>query len=216
MVNNGPFLATVTTIILYIPIYLSLINLSWTGKLKIIYSFLQIFFPPLKNIFIPGFLNCWLAKRTLENMFVSSKNGSTIVLLFAAQSTCVMNSSYHDPNSLIDSCTIVPIAEWFAQSYAAIPIGIVTSSHDTFSHTTMPHIYQVCISARWHVHYSLTWSVLVQTAIIPESSSSFVLGKLFHFIPVTLLFPIELVVVGNYEREEGMNCSRTRWRKENH
>ncbi|RWS03931.1 potassium channel subfamily T member 1-like isoform X4 [Dinothrombium tinctorium] len=28
-----------------------------------------IFYRPLRNIFIPGFLNCWLAKRTLENMF---------------------------------------------------------------------------------------------------------------------------------------------------
>ncbi|PZC80045.1 hypothetical protein B5X24_HaOG215514 [Helicoverpa armigera] len=26
-------------------------------------------FPPLRNLFIPVFLNCWLAKRSLENMF---------------------------------------------------------------------------------------------------------------------------------------------------
>ncbi|KFM57425.1 Potassium channel subfamily T member 2, partial [Stegodyphus mimosarum] len=24
---------------------------------------------PLRNLFIPGFLNCWLAKHALENMF---------------------------------------------------------------------------------------------------------------------------------------------------
>ncbi|XP_074602047.1 potassium channel subfamily T member 2-like isoform X2 [Brevipalpus obovatus] len=28
-----------------------------------------ILLPKLRNIFVPGFLNCWLAKRTLENMF---------------------------------------------------------------------------------------------------------------------------------------------------
>ncbi|KAH9628001.1 hypothetical protein HF086_017976 [Spodoptera exigua] len=27
-------------------------------------------FPPLRNLFIPVFLNCWLAKRSLENMFL--------------------------------------------------------------------------------------------------------------------------------------------------
>ncbi|CAK1588740.1 unnamed protein product [Parnassius mnemosyne] len=30
---------------------------------------LTILFPPLRNLFIPVFLNCWLAKRSLENMF---------------------------------------------------------------------------------------------------------------------------------------------------
>ncbi|KAH0811954.1 hypothetical protein GEV33_010837 [Tenebrio molitor] len=30
---------------------------------------LQIFYPPLRNLFIPVFLNCWLAKHALENMF---------------------------------------------------------------------------------------------------------------------------------------------------
>jgi len=32
---------------------------------------LQIFQPTLINLFIPVFLNCWLAKKSLENMFVS-------------------------------------------------------------------------------------------------------------------------------------------------
>lgn len=36
------------------------------------FSYLQIFFPPLRHLFIPIFLNCWLAKHSLENMFVSS------------------------------------------------------------------------------------------------------------------------------------------------
>ncbi|XP_045784484.1 potassium channel subfamily T member 1 isoform X6 [Maniola jurtina] len=30
---------------------------------------LTVPFPPLRNLFIPVFLNCWLAKRSLENMF---------------------------------------------------------------------------------------------------------------------------------------------------
>ncbi|XP_062525171.1 potassium channel subfamily T member 2 isoform X2 [Bombyx mori] len=30
---------------------------------------LTLTFPPLRNLFIPVFLNCWLAKRSLENMF---------------------------------------------------------------------------------------------------------------------------------------------------
>ncbi|KPJ09310.1 Potassium channel subfamily T member 1 [Papilio machaon] len=30
---------------------------------------LTLLFPPLRNLFIPVFLNCWLAKRSLENMF---------------------------------------------------------------------------------------------------------------------------------------------------
>lgn len=29
----------------------------------------QVFFPPLRHLFIPVFLNCWLAKHSLENMF---------------------------------------------------------------------------------------------------------------------------------------------------
>ncbi|CAG2066203.1 unnamed protein product, partial [Timema podura] len=30
-----------------------------------------LLWPPLRNLFIPVFLNCWLAKQSLENMFVS-------------------------------------------------------------------------------------------------------------------------------------------------
>ena len=29
----------------------------------------KIWWPPLRYVFIPIFLNCWLAKRQLENMF---------------------------------------------------------------------------------------------------------------------------------------------------
>lgn len=36
----------------------------------------QIFWAPLRNLFIPVFLNCWLAKHTLENMIVSLGLGS--------------------------------------------------------------------------------------------------------------------------------------------
>ncbi|KAK9712045.1 Ion channel [Popillia japonica] len=34
---------------------------------------LTVFYPPIRNLFIPVFLNCWLAKHSLENMFVTSK-----------------------------------------------------------------------------------------------------------------------------------------------
>lgn len=48
-------------------------KLSYTST---IYLFIfrlgrQILWPPMRNLFIPIFLNCWLAKRSLENMFVS-------------------------------------------------------------------------------------------------------------------------------------------------
>lgn len=33
---------------------------------------LKIFWHPLRNIFVPVFLNCWLAKGALENMIVSN------------------------------------------------------------------------------------------------------------------------------------------------
>lgn len=36
----------------------------------------QIFWAPLRNLFIPVFLNCWLAKHALENMIVSRGPGS--------------------------------------------------------------------------------------------------------------------------------------------
>uniref|UniRef100_A0A8C1ZGZ3 Si:dkey-21e5.1 n=1 Tax=Cyprinus carpio TaxID=7962 RepID=A0A8C1ZGZ3_CYPCA len=35
---------------------------------SLIAFFFQIFWPPLRNIFVPVFLNCWLAKSALENM----------------------------------------------------------------------------------------------------------------------------------------------------
>jgi len=31
----------------------------------------QVFYDPLRNLFIPVFFNCWLAKVALENMLVS-------------------------------------------------------------------------------------------------------------------------------------------------
>lgn len=34
-------------------------------------SVLQIFWPPLRQLFIPVFFNIWLAKQALEDMFVS-------------------------------------------------------------------------------------------------------------------------------------------------
>lgn len=30
---------------------------------------ITVFHPPLRNLFVPVFLNCWLAKYALENMF---------------------------------------------------------------------------------------------------------------------------------------------------
>ena len=35
-------------------------------------SLLQIFYYPIREVFVPVFLNCWLAKTALENMLVSS------------------------------------------------------------------------------------------------------------------------------------------------
>lgn len=32
----------------------------------------QIFYIPIRNVFVPVFLNCWLAKAALENMLVST------------------------------------------------------------------------------------------------------------------------------------------------
>lgn len=42
--------------------------------------FLKIFWEPLRNIFVPVFLNCWLAKGALENMIVSIFNNLLIAL----------------------------------------------------------------------------------------------------------------------------------------
>jgi hypothetical protein len=44
----------------------------------------QLLWPPLRNLFIPVFLNCWLAKHSLENMFVSMK-----------YFTCIMGNADH-------------------------------------------------------------------------------------------------------------------------
>ncbi|MGH0160867.1 UNVERIFIED_CONTAM: hypothetical protein FKN15_072280 [Acipenser sinensis] len=46
--------------ILRIPFILEIINT--------VPFFITIFWPPLRNLFIPVFLNCWLAKHALENM----------------------------------------------------------------------------------------------------------------------------------------------------
>lgn len=35
------------------------------------FSLSQVILPSLRNLFIPVFLNCWLAKHALENMIVS-------------------------------------------------------------------------------------------------------------------------------------------------
>lgn len=42
--------------------------------------FFQIFWKPLRNIFVPVFLNCWLAKGALENMIVS--NDANVIAFF--------------------------------------------------------------------------------------------------------------------------------------
>ncbi|KAG5344182.1 KCNT2 protein, partial [Acromyrmex heyeri] len=38
-------------------------------EIPISISYLQLLYPPMRNLFIPVFLNCWLAKHSLENMF---------------------------------------------------------------------------------------------------------------------------------------------------
>uniref|UniRef100_A0ACB8F3M8 Uncharacterized protein n=1 Tax=Sphaerodactylus townsendi TaxID=933632 RepID=A0ACB8F3M8_9SAUR len=49
--------------VLRIPFLLEIINA--------IPFIITIFWPSLRNLFIPVFLNCWLAKHALENMIVS-------------------------------------------------------------------------------------------------------------------------------------------------
>lgn len=41
------------------------------SRLKFLFISLQVILPSLRNLFIPVFLNCWLAKHALENMIVS-------------------------------------------------------------------------------------------------------------------------------------------------
>ncbi|XP_037069700.1 potassium channel subfamily T member 1-like [Pollicipes pollicipes] len=47
-----------------------------------------VFWPPLRNVFVPAFLNCWLAKYALENMFTGALDrrrpfgGATQYVLF--------------------------------------------------------------------------------------------------------------------------------------
>lgn len=46
--------------------------LSWNFILELVNNVpfvVTLCYPPLRNLFIPGFLNCWLAKFALENMF---------------------------------------------------------------------------------------------------------------------------------------------------
>jgi len=47
----------------------------------------QIFYHPLRSLFVPVFFNCWLAKAALENMLVSiyyfTVKVETIVIWYA-------------------------------------------------------------------------------------------------------------------------------------
>lgn len=66
MLNTLPFIITVRCIfrtISHLPTTAD--NVIWP------LSVCQIFWPPLRNLFIPVFLNCWLAKCALESMIVS-------------------------------------------------------------------------------------------------------------------------------------------------
>ncbi|RWS26285.1 hypothetical protein B4U80_04150 [Leptotrombidium deliense] len=50
--------------------------ISFNFIMEIVNNFpfiITIFYFPSRNIFIPSFLNCWLAKNTLENMFKNLK-----------------------------------------------------------------------------------------------------------------------------------------------
>ncbi|KOC69737.1 Potassium channel subfamily T member 1 [Habropoda laboriosa] len=42
---------------------------SLTEALLLAYLGYKLLYPPMRNLFIPVFLNCWLAKHSLENMF---------------------------------------------------------------------------------------------------------------------------------------------------
>ena len=41
----------------------------------------QIFYYPIRDVFVPVFLNCWLAKVALENMLVSTDTSSCLILV---------------------------------------------------------------------------------------------------------------------------------------
>lgn len=56
----------------YLNVCLTQLKKSFTVKYDLRVSLHpQIFWPSIRNIFIPVFLNCWLAKCALENMIVS-------------------------------------------------------------------------------------------------------------------------------------------------
>ncbi|KAG1682289.1 Potassium channel subfamily T member 1 [Nymphon striatum] len=57
---------SVSQVVFTLPVFLEIINS--------IPFIITIFWPPLRNLFIPVFFNCWLAKRTLENMFILCDN----------------------------------------------------------------------------------------------------------------------------------------------
>lgn len=66
MINSVPFIITVS---LFFLSSLSCVLIKLT--LFVFLPSLKIFWAPWRNIFVPVFLNCWLAKGALENMIVS-------------------------------------------------------------------------------------------------------------------------------------------------
>lgn len=49
------------------------------------FSLWQVILPSFRNLFIPVFLNCWLAKHALENMIVSKPSPHPILPLLSSQ-----------------------------------------------------------------------------------------------------------------------------------
>lgn len=69
----------------------------------------------MRNLFIPVFLNCWLAKHSLENMFVSTSYKLIIIYTkFKFDSRSTRNYISERPTS----------------SNAEVPIGIESTADD--------------------------------------------------------------------------------------
>ena len=103
----------------------------------------------MRNLFIPVFLNCWLAKHSLENMFVS-------ISQWAYSDVCNLNAQLASLNkSLVsvllekDNTNIVSchfdVLERPAQGDAKISISLESTTNDPQCHVIVPCLYQVSV-----------------------------------------------------------------------
>ena len=82
----------------------------------------KMFYSPLRHLFIPVFLNCWLAKGALENMFVST-------------------ISFESITSLEWFLLIWLALERFAPSHAAFPVGPIAAADGSLSYVALPRFH---------------------------------------------------------------------------